>query len=84
MDIWGPLSISSFHGRHYFLTVVDDFSKFTWIFLLHNKSETKRCITHFIDMVSTQFSAKIKIIRTDNGLEFHMPTYYTSLATLHQ
>ena len=34
MDIWGPCSINSMQGFRYFLTVVDDFSRYTWIFPL--------------------------------------------------
>ena len=32
MDIWGPLAITSVDGHRYFLTIVDDFSRHTWIF----------------------------------------------------
>lgn len=35
-------------------------------------------------MIHTQFSAQVKTIRTDNVLEFHMPSYYASLGILHQ
>jgi len=31
LDIWGPLSVSSVHGHKYFLTIVDDHSRFLWI-----------------------------------------------------
>jgi len=29
MDIWGPCSVISIHGFWYFLTIVDDFSRYT-------------------------------------------------------
>lgn len=32
MVIWGHISIPYVHGHHYFLTVVDDFSRHSWIF----------------------------------------------------
>jgi len=38
-DIWGPLSIKSIDGHSYFLTVVDDYSRFVWIILLKSKYE---------------------------------------------
>jgi len=28
LDIWGPLSIASVHGHKYFLTILDDHSRF--------------------------------------------------------
>ena len=34
IDIWGPASTSSFYGHKFFLTIVDDYSRFTWIFLM--------------------------------------------------
>jgi hypothetical protein len=31
MDIWGPLNSNCIHGHHYFLTIVDDFSRHTCV-----------------------------------------------------
>jgi len=39
-DIWGPYKVPSLSGARYFFTVVDDFSRFTWTFYMHHKSET--------------------------------------------
>ena len=33
VDVWGPYSLSSIHGHKYFLTIVDDYSRYTWVFL---------------------------------------------------
>jgi len=41
LDIWGPIAIPSIHDHKYFLTVVDDHSRHTWISLMHSKSKTK-------------------------------------------
>lgn len=35
-------------------------------------------------MIQIQFKAKIKHIRTDKGVEFHMPEFYEANGTLHQ
>jgi len=51
---------------------------------MKHKSDTRSCIQNFISFISTQFSAKVKAIRSDNGLEFQMSTYYSSLGILHQ
>ena len=40
-DIWGPFKVPPLSGAKYFLTIMDDFSRFTWVFLMHHKSETK-------------------------------------------
>lgn len=79
MDLWGPISIPSIQGHQYFLTIVADHCRFTWLFLMKNKSETIDCIANFITYIHTQFSVKIKAIRSGNGTEFCMPSYYASL-----
>jgi len=38
-NIWGPSPNSTMGGSHYFVIFVDDFSLYTWIYLLKNRSE---------------------------------------------
>lgn len=54
----------------FFLTIVDDYSRMTWIFLLIYKSEVAIFITAFLNLIRTPLLASVKIIRSDNGLEF--------------
>jgi hypothetical protein len=84
LDIWGPLSVSSIHGHKYFLTIVDDHSRFLWIILLKNKSEVSHHVKSFITMVQNQFNITPKCIRSDNGPEFSIPLFYESHGILHQ
>jgi len=72
MDIWGPSPNPSLHGHRYFLTIIDDFSKFCWVYLMHNKSETRMHVNNFVNLVENQFETKIKIIRSDNENVFKM------------
>jgi hypothetical protein len=83
-DIWGPFAVSSINGSHYFLTIVDDFSRYTWIYLLHSKSQTSHIIQSFYSLVLTQFKVKIKTIRSDNGNEFIMHDFFNSHGIVHQ
>jgi hypothetical protein len=46
-DIWGPFSISSRNDCHFFLTIVDDFSRYTWIHLMQSKGQTRTYIQSF-------------------------------------
>ena len=39
-DIWGPFSANSINGCHYFVTIVDDFSRYTSIHLMQSKAQT--------------------------------------------
>ena len=54
-DIWGPCSIISMKGFRYFLTIVDDYSRYTWVILLHNKSEVRQHIINFTVFVQNHF-----------------------------
>ncbi|KAM1681408.1 hypothetical protein ACFX2K_038957 [Malus domestica] len=69
-DIWGPYKIASTCGAKYFLTIVDDYSRFTWIFLMQHKNETQHLLKNFFSYVRTQFDTLVCQIRVDNGGEF--------------
>jgi len=83
MDIWGPYSVISMHGFRYFLNIVDDFSRFTWVISLHTKSEVRNHIVNFIAYIENQFKTTVKTIRTDNGAEFAM-NFFFSKGIVHQ
>jgi len=69
-DIWRPHKLPTQTGARYFLTIVDDFTRFTWIHLLKFKSETQDIIKSFFSWVQTQFNLPIKTFRSDNKSEF--------------
>ena len=52
-----------------FITIVDDFSRYTWIFLIKHKSDFLACLRNFYCYVETQLGKHIKIVRTDNARE---------------
>ena len=84
VDIWGGYKVASISGARYFLTIVDDFTRCTWIFLMRHKSDTQTHLLNFINMIETQFSCKIKIVRSDNGPEFTLKSFYSSKGIIHQ
>ena len=86
-DIWGPYRVSSLCGSHYFLTIVDDYSRSIWVYLMKEKSETGKCSKVFVSFVKTQFGKEVKIIRSDNGLEFKskpIREFYEERGSIHQ
>ena len=83
-DIWGPYSTSSLNGSRYFLSLVDDHSRCTWVYLMKHKSDASSLIQTFFQMILNQFKVSIKVIRSDNGLEFALSSFYTSDGILHQ
>jgi len=72
------------HGHRYFLTIVDDFSIQTWVFLMKNKSETRSILDNFVIYTRNQFNKFIKIIRIDNGSEFNYKELYDKFGIMHQ
>ncbi|GJT40734.1 putative ribonuclease H-like domain-containing protein [Tanacetum coccineum] len=50
--------------------VIDDYSKFTWVFFLTTKDETSEIIKNFIKEIENLVDKKVKIIRSNNGTEF--------------
>ncbi|KAJ9558209.1 hypothetical protein OSB04_012823 [Centaurea solstitialis] len=69
-DIWGCYRTPSLSGARYFLTIVDDFSRAVWVFLIKNKYEASSRLMNFCSMIKTQFGKDVKRIRSDNGGEF--------------
>lgn len=69
IDTWGPYKVTTNKGERYFLTIVDDFSRSTWTFLLSSKSDAFPALKSFLALVERQFSAKVKIVRSHNDYE---------------
>ena len=69
LDLRGPYRVRALDGASYFLTILDDNSRVTWTFLLHNKLQVEKIIKDFLAMVETQFQMKVKRVRSDNGTE---------------
>lgn len=69
LDLWGPYRVSTYEGCITFLTIVDDFTRMTWVFFLKCKSDAYSVFTDFVKFVETQFGTVIKHVRSDNGLE---------------
>ena len=70
LDLFGPLSYDSLGGKKYCLVIVDDYSRYTWVYFFKKKSETQQKVIDFINMAQRQFQEKIMVIRSDNGTEF--------------
>lgn len=69
-DLCGPFEINTLGGKIYFLIFVDDYSRFTFIYLLKNKDETASKIKEYVASTTNKFSKKVKSIKSDNGLEY--------------
>jgi transposase InsO family protein len=70
MDLFGHVAYLSIGGSKYGLVIVDDFSRFTWVFFLQDTLETQGTLKHFLRRAQNEFELKVKKIRSDNGTKF--------------
>ena len=70
VDCWGPSHVPSLGGSRFFLSVIDDYSSMTWVFMMKHKSEAFKVFKQWKTLVENQTEKKIKRLRTDNDLEF--------------
>src|SRR6266498_3557613 len=70
MDLFGPTSYKSIGGNLYCLLIVDDYSRYSWMFFLQKKSETMSIFKKFAKRAQNLFGNSIVKIRSDNGIEF--------------
>ena len=69
-DIIGPLPTPSYGNSRYFLTFIDDFSRYYWVYFLNQKYEVFETFKVFKALVENKNGNKIKVLRTNNGKEY--------------
>jgi histone deacetylase 1/2 len=67
--VWGP-ACASIGNNKYYVSFVDDYSKFTWIYLLKNKSDVFARFHDFQNHVERLFDRKILALQSDWGGEY--------------
>lgn len=70
LNVWGRYQTLTHQNKYFFLTIVEDHSRTTWVYLMTHKSEVTDIIIRYHKMIQTQFDQQIKIFRSDNGTEF--------------
>jgi hypothetical protein len=81
-DVWGP-ALDSFGRKNYYVRFIDDFSKFTWIYLLKHKSEVFRCLHEFQALVERRFNSKIIAVQSNWGGEYtRLNHFFANLGSL--
>jgi transposase InsO family protein len=78
-DVWGPAPFTTEGGSRYFVIFVDDYSRFTWIYMLKHCSDLVPIFQTFHKMIQTQFSRTIKVFRSDNAQEYHDKAFLSIL-----
>jgi hypothetical protein len=82
-DVWGPAP-ESVGRQRYYVTFIDDFSKFTWVYMLKSKSDVFQKFIEFQNMVDRRFDTKIIVVQTDWGGEYQrLNSFFTKHGISH-
>jgi transposase InsO family protein len=86
-DVWGPCSTTSVHGYRWFVTFIDCSSRYTWLYVMHNKNNVFSCFNDFHKIMMNQYGAQIKVFRFDNGtkyVNYQFEEYFGSYGIVHR
>ena len=81
-DVWGPSPISTPGESHYFVIFLDDFSRYTWIYLFKNHYELYQMYRDFTKMIEHIFlnlSKFSNLIMPKNIKPMNLPLFYINL-----
>jgi len=74
--MWGPAFVLTSNGARYYVSFVDAYSKFTFLYLIHYKSQVKNVFKIFKNLVENQTGYKILALQYDNAKEYLSLTSY--------
>ncbi|GKA29698.1 retrovirus-related pol polyprotein from transposon TNT 1-94, partial [Tanacetum coccineum] len=79
MDLFRPVKPQSISHNKYTLVIVDEYSRYTWVFCLKKKSDAADCIISFIRKMENLNEVKVKELRSDNekGISQNFSSPYT-------
>ena len=70
VDLFGPVNVMSIGRKKYALVIVDEYTRYTWVYFLATKDETAQTLMDHVTLLDKGSEDKVKIIRSDNGTEF--------------
>lgn len=62
IDVWGPTHCLSIKGNRFYVSILDDYSKYIWLFPMSAKSQVPNIIIAFIHFVKNFFNSNIRAI----------------------
>nr|GEX18021.1 retrovirus-related Pol polyprotein from transposon TNT 1-94 [Tanacetum cinerariifolium] len=67
--LWGPSHVEALKGKRYFLSIIDDYSRRVWVYILKFKHRAFRKFKEWKQLVENQIGRTVKKLRTDTGLK---------------
>lgn len=80
-DIWGASPYTLISGVKFYITFIDDFSHYCWIFPLQFKSQGLDVFIEFKALIEKYLNKKIKFLQTDGGGEYTSTAFKSFLTT---
>lgn len=69
-DIWGIAPTLNRLSFKYYVTFIDNHTRYTWICFLRKKIELFSTFQNFYNLINTQFNKSIKTIHSNSGEEY--------------
>ncbi|KAL8103700.1 hypothetical protein AgCh_028047 [Apium graveolens] len=70
VNLFGPVNVMSITKKKYAMVIVDEFTRYTWVYFLHTKSETASILIDHVKQLDKLVKDSVKILRSDNGTKF--------------
>src|SRR5215813_2498834 len=70
LDVYGPMNVRARGGYEYFITFIDDYSRYGYVYLMQHKSDTFEKFKEYRAEVENQLGKTIKTLRSDRGGEY--------------
>jgi transposase InsO family protein len=75
IDTGGPSRVHSMGGKCYVLVIVDNYSRYSWVFFLERKDEVFEHFWSLTLRLNNEHPNCLKVIRSDNGTEFRNTSF---------
>ena len=83
--VWGPFPICSKIGHKYYVSFLDAFSRYSWLYPITSKSDVLPIFIKFQKYVERYFNLKIKAIQFDWGGEYHsLSKFFENCGIMHR
>ncbi|GJX94674.1 ribonuclease H-like domain, reverse transcriptase, RNA-dependent DNA polymerase [Tanacetum coccineum] len=69
-DLCGPITPPTPSGKRYIFLIVDDYSRYMWVYFLNTKDQAFDTFKEYKSTVEKELRTTLKMLRTDRGGEF--------------
>lgn len=76
MDLMVPMQVEILGGKMYVFMVLNDFSRYTWVKFIIEKSDTFKVFNELYQLLQREKWIGIVMIRSDHGIEFENSKFF--------